>query len=217
MRFRFFAFLALSITVYTQATASNGEFEQVKNLIGHELLALDDAYYIMLENIEKEGATYPDKERVEQHAASCLIAQYNVQLLCEELLTSSKHPDAKKYLEEFTRRLDNHRRQEDGYIAPNINYDLQVKNDFSGCELLTVDLILAHACQSAVKENRIEPLLFGVSLRCSLLQQSIHLLSASSHAQASEVRKKLLQRLAYCTAIHGSLIKQLEEVRNYEF
>jgi len=212
MSFRFFAVLVVSM-LCTQTVTSHDEYGPFENLVGKELLALDDAYYIALENIEKEGATYPDKERVEQHVASCLIVQYNLQLLCEQLLTSTNHPDAKQYLVEFTRRADNRRRQEDMYAVPNINYDLQVKNDFSGYELLMLDLILLQACQTAVEESSsIKPLLFIVSIRCSLLQHSTQLLLASSHGQASEIRGELLQRLAHCTAVHRSLVKRLEDI-----
>jgi hypothetical protein len=203
--------------VSTQVVTSNNQLRgRLENLVGKELIALDDTYYIALENIEKEGATYPDKERVEQHAASCFIVQYNLQLLCEQLLASSNHPDAKQYLEEFTRRANRHRHQEKWCAVPNINYNLQVTNDFSGHELLMLDLILMQACQTANKDSTIEPLLFVISIRCSLLQQGTQLLLASSHKQASEVRQKLLERLAQCTAMYQVLLKQLNETDNDE-
>jgi len=216
-QFKSYILALLSIIACQTIHTDNVEAQEVlSKLGGAELRALDDTYYIALENIEREGATYPDKERVEQHLLSCIIVQYNLQLLCEQLLAASTHPEAKQNLEEFQRRLENRRRQEDTYTAPDINYDLQTKNNFSGYEFAVLDLVLTQACQTAIKENSLENLLFIVSLRCSLLQQSTQLLLASSHEQASEVRKELFQRLAHCTAIYRSLLKQLQEEQDEE-
>jgi hypothetical protein len=200
-----YIFALLSFVACNTIHTDNDQAQEIlSKLVGAELCALDDTYYIALKNITKEDAIARlTPEQLQRVEATYLVVQYHLQTLCKEFLSTNNNAQAQKYVQEFELRLANN--------TPNINYDLQINNDFSGYELAVLDLILTQACQTAIEEQNIEALLFVLGIRCSLLQQGTQLLLASSNEQASEMRKELFQRLAHCTAMYRSLIKQLNE------
>ena len=204
-----YIFVLLSMVACKTMHADNEKEQEIlSKLVGAELCALDDAYYIALKNIKKEEANANLTAEQRQGAeATYLVVQYHLQTLCKEFLSTNNNAEAQKYVQEFEQRLANN--------TPNINYDLQVNNDFTGYELIVLDLILTQACQAAIEEQKnIEALIFVLGIRCSLLQQGTQLLLASSHEQALEARKILFERLAHCTAIYRSLLKQLREAQS---
>jgi len=198
-----YIFALLSIVACKTIHTDNDQAQEIlSKLVGTELCALDDTYYIALKNIKKEDTvTRLTPEQLQGVEMTYRVVQYHLQTLCKEFLSTNNNAEAQKYVQEFEQRLANN--------TPNINYDLQVNNDFTGYELLVLDLILTQACQAAVEEQNIEAFIFALGIRCSLLQQSTQLLLASSHEQATEARKLLFERLAHCTRIYRSLLKQL--------
>jgi|GEM_PF-2542636 len=200
-----YIFALLSIVACNTIHTDNDQAQEIlSNLVGAELCALDDTYYIALKNITKEEVTTTlTAEQLQGVESTYRVVQYHLQTLCKEFLSTNNNAETQKYVQEFEQRL--------AHNTPNINYDLQVNNDFSGYELAVLDLILTQACQAAIEERNVKALLFVLGIRCSLLQQGMQLLLASSNEQASEIRKELFQRLAHCTTLYRSLLKQLSE------
>lgn len=168
------------------AYAAEQEETMENNLQGHELLALDDALAIAVKNAVKQG----DESFARQLGAT----RYYTQMLNAELLKLSTHPDARSYCQSFEHRLE-HSQDE-----PNIDYDTQIKNAFSGDEICALESVLQAGCQVASQEKNTEALIALLCIRCCIQKEALQLLLASSNPIAAQRRVELFKVLAQCTA-----------------
>lgn len=199
MKFRFLAVLVLGMVAFTQAVTSYDECELLENIVGHELLALDDAYAIRIEN------TSDDAEKT-----IYLLHQGYLQKICRELLRYSTMQEAQYYLFEFERRYNDKQ--------PDIDYILQVNNDFVGNELELLDCVLEQACLEILNDEdaNVYALIHIFALRCSVLGKSVHLLRVSGHEEAPYYHAEFLARLQACTITLNNLIEYVESSETTE-
>ena len=199
MNFKFLTVLVLSLITCTQAVTSYDECELLENLVGQELLALDDAYAIRIED------TSDDAEKT-----IYLLYQGYLQKICRELLRYSTMHEAQYYLFEFARRYNDKQ--------PMIDYALQVNNDFVGDELELLDYVLEQACLEVLndEDSNVYALIHIFALRCSVLGKSIRLLHASEHEEAPYYHAELLERLKACTITLNNLIEYVESPETTE-
>jgi len=193
MNFKFLTVFTLSLITCTQAVTSYDECELLENLVGHELLALDDAYAIRIED------TTDDAER-----AVYRFHQSYLQKICCELLRYSTMQEAQYYLFELERRYNDKQ--------PTIDYTLQTNNDFIGNELELLDCVLEQACLEVLNDEDayVYALIHILSLRCSVLGTSVQLLHASEHEEAPYYHAELMEHLKACTITLNNLIEYVK-------